>query len=268
MDDSRYSRNVALFGNEGQEKIAATSVAVIGMGGLGCHVVQQLAYLGVPTYGLVDDDIITESSLNRVVGAVPEDARAEMPKVAVAERLIRSVLPEASIDPFKGLLTASHDDRAADIVQSADVIFGCLDKESPRLFLTDLCSSLKKPYFDLATDTGGEDEDWYGGRVVFCDGSRCLSCLGLLDQRAIRMEQMTEEEHAIEVRTYGLKHVGGTGPSVVSVNGVVASMAVTEFMVHITKLRMPAAQLIYRGDLPLMTLSKDRGEGCPYCARW
>jgi molybdopterin/thiamine biosynthesis adenylyltransferase len=46
MDESRYSRNIALFGEEGQRKIAATAVAVVGLGGLGSHVAQQLAYLG------------------------------------------------------------------------------------------------------------------------------------------------------------------------------------------------------------------------------
>ena len=60
-------------------------------------------------------------------------------------------------------------------------------------------------YFDLATDTGGEDEDWYGGRIVYCDGTRCLSCLDLLDQRLIRLEQMTETELETERRLYGLK---------------------------------------------------------------
>jgi hypothetical protein len=137
------------------------------------------------------------------------------------------------------------EDAAATSIQKASVVFGCLDKESPRLFLTDLCSAFKITYFDLATDTGGEDEDWYGGRVVYCDGTRCLSCLGLLDQRLIRIEQLTEAELENERRLYGLKGdlLGGTGPAVVSVNGVVASMAVTEFMAHVTGIRPPAPQL-------------------------
>ena len=47
MADGRFSRNEALFGREGQEKIAATKVTIIGAGGLGSHIAQQLAYLGV-----------------------------------------------------------------------------------------------------------------------------------------------------------------------------------------------------------------------------
>ena len=82
---------------------------------------------------------------------------------------------------------------------------------------------------------------------------------------------MTEAEFEIERRLYGLKGdlLGGTGPAVVSVNGVVASIAVTEFMAHVTGIRPSAPQLVYRADIPRITLSKDTPRsGCPYCARW
>jgi molybdopterin-synthase adenylyltransferase len=271
MDKRRYSRSIALFGQEGQHKITATCVAIIGLGGLGSHVAQQLAYLGVVRYELIDDDVVTESSLNRVVGALPEDVEAETSKVHCAERLIKSVQPDASVDVLEGRVTRSSEDAAAELIQKADVVFGCLDRESARLFLTDLCSNFKIIYFDLATDTGGENEDWYGGRVVYCDGSRCLLCLDLLDQRLIQLEQMTNAELENERRLYGLSGelLGGTGPAVVSVNGVVASMAATEFMAHVTGIRQAAPQLVYRGDIPRVTLSKDVGRaGCPHCSRW
>jgi molybdopterin/thiamine biosynthesis adenylyltransferase len=271
MDEGRYSRNTALFGEEGQRKIAATTVAIAGLGGLGSHIAQQLAYLGVVRYELIDDDVVTESSLNRVVGALPQDASLETSKVRAAERLIMSIHPGASVSALGTRVTRSSDDAAAASIRKADVVFGCLDRESPRLFLTDLCSDFMITYFDLATDTGGEEEDWYGGRIVYCDGTRCLSCLDLLDQPLIRLEQMTETELENERRLYGLKGdlLGGTGPAVVSVNGAVASMAVTEFMAHVTGIRPPAPQLIYRADIPRVTVVKDIPRpGCPYCARW
>lgn len=271
MDESRYSRNIALFGVDGQQKIAATTVAIVGLGGLGSHVAQQLAYLGVVRYGLIDDDVITQSSLNRVVGALPQDIGSKTPKVRSAERLIKSVQPDAVIDVLEDRVTRSSEDAAAALVRKCDVVFGCLDRESPRLFLTEICATFRTTYFDLATDTGGKEDDWYGGRVVYCNGARCLSCLNLLDQRLIRLEQMTEAELEIQRQLYGLSGdiLGSTGPAVVSVNGVVASMAVTEFMAHVTEIRPAAPQLVYRGDLPRVTLSKDiPRDGCPYCSRW
>ncbi|MCA1736308.1 MAG: ThiF family adenylyltransferase [Actinobacteria bacterium] len=56
----RFSRNIALFGPDGQQKIAATAVAIVGLGGLGSHVAQQLVHLGVIRFALIDDDVLTE----------------------------------------------------------------------------------------------------------------------------------------------------------------------------------------------------------------
>ena len=73
---ARYGRNEAPFGGEDQARIAATKVVIIGRGGLGSHVAQQHAYLGVADYALVDFDIVTDSSLDRLVGAVDADVAA------------------------------------------------------------------------------------------------------------------------------------------------------------------------------------------------
>ena len=64
-DDMRYSRNEALFGRQGQERIATSSVAIVGVGGLGSHVAQQLSYLGVLNLLLVDHDVVTTSSFEQ-----------------------------------------------------------------------------------------------------------------------------------------------------------------------------------------------------------
>src|SRR2546423_9747119 len=97
MSIERYSRNEVLFGPEGQQRIAATSVTIVGLGGLGSHVAQQLAYVGVADYGLVDFDVVTDSSLNRLVGAQDADVAAATKKVAVAKRTIIGINPDAAV---------------------------------------------------------------------------------------------------------------------------------------------------------------------------
>jgi molybdopterin/thiamine biosynthesis adenylyltransferase len=268
-DEERYSRNIALFGAEGQRKIAETKVVIAGLGGLGSHLAQQLAYLGVLNYGLVDNNIVTRSSLNRVIGAVEPDVAARTPKVMVAKRLIETIQPTANVRVVEGKVDA---DGVAELVARADVMFGCLDRDLPRLQLTELYARHAKPYFDLASDTGGEGSNaWYGGRLVFCDGTRCLSCLDLLDQNQIARDSMSPEQRAADAQIYGINHdsLEGTGPSVVSINGVVASLAVTEFMALVTGIREPAAYLKYRGDLMMITRSVDEPrENCWYCTQY
>jgi hypothetical protein len=266
MSDGRYSRNEALFGAEGQKKIAATKVAIIGLGGLGSHVAQQLAYLGVQHFAPVDFDVATNSSMNRLIGALDVDVAAKTSKVTVAKRMIEAINPEAQVDPFEGRVDELGAQAA---VTAADVVFGCLDRDLPRLKLTELCARYAKPLFDLATDTGGEDSDlWYGGRVVFANGSGCLVCRKILDQQEIARDSMSPEQRESHDRIYGVERdaLDGTGPMVVSVNGVVASLAVTEFMVFATDLRAPVPQLIYRGHLSTVGRVADEPEpGCYFC---
>ena len=150
MSTERYSRNEALFGAEGQRRIAATGVTIVGLGGLGSHVVQQLAYLGVRDYRLVDFDIVTDSSMNRLIGAVDADVAAQTTKIAVAERAIKAIIPNATVEPIDAKIDAPPAEAA---IADGDVIFGCLDRDLPRLKLTELCARFAKPLFDLASDT-------------------------------------------------------------------------------------------------------------------
>ena len=268
LDESRYSRNIALFGPEGQKKIASRKVLIVGLGGLGSHLAQQLAYLGVVDFGLVDDDVVTSSSLNRLIGGVEFDVVAETPKVTVAKRLIVQIQPTANVGAVDRKVA---DERVPALVARADIVFGCVDRDLPRLQLTELCTRHAKPYFDLASDTGGEGADaWFGGRVVFCDGTRCLSCLDLLDQEQMARDSMSPEQREADDEIYGIdrKMFDQSGPAVVSVNGAVASLAVTEFMAVVTGIRHPVAHLVYRGDLAQLTKSIDPPrEGCWYCTQ-
>ena len=138
------------------------------------------------------------------------------------------------------------------------------------LKLTQLCSRYAKPLFDLATDTGGEGDDlWYGGRVVFANGAGCLVCRNLLDQQEITRDSMSPEQREVHDRIYRVERgaLGETGPMVVSMNGVVSSLAVTEFMVFVTRMREPVPHLIYRGHAGTVGHNNDAPEtGCYFCA--
>lgn len=264
--ESRYSRHVGLFGSEGQLRISRARVAIIGLGGVGAHVAQQLAYLGVLNLSLVDGDAVSESNLNRLVGAT--DADLTVPKVDVAARLVAAIQPRATIQSSQRHLNVDEPPMG---FEALDVVFGCVDSDVPRLDLVRYASAHAIPYIDIASDVapGGE----FGGRIVFAkDGERCLSCLRELDQHILARAQMTDEQRAADDEIYGVDRgaLADTGPSVVSINGVVASLAVTEFFVWITGLREPHGYLNYRGDRGTVGVRADPERGyCHYCmALW
>lgn len=265
----RYDRQISLFGIEGQRRVRAARVGIVGLGGLGSHMAQQLAYLGVTLQTLIDGDRVSTHSLNRLVTAYPGDV--DTFKTDVAERLIRAIAPDTEVTNIPHHLP--HPD-AVLALQGLDLILGGLDHDRPRLDLTDLASRHGIIYIDAATDTDATGADLvYGGRVVTAGtGPGCLFCLNLLDQRQIRQADMTDEQRSVDARMYGVPvdALDATGPSVVTLNGVVASLALTEAMVHLSGLRPPNKQLTYRADHGGVRVNLDQPAvpNCPYCARW
>jgi hypothetical protein len=266
MSTTRFDRQIRLFGEEGQEKIENVKVAVVGLGGLGSHVAQQLAYLGVRRFGLIDGDNASESNLNRLIGAGPSDVGRA--KVDVAERLVKRIAPEAITVKQQSMFVTRDGFR---LIREADVAVGCVDNDGSRFILNEVCQAYEIPYLDVATDVSDRgDTPEFGGRLLFSiGGERCLICDGLLDQDALSAAFATEGQRAEEARTYGVPRevLGGRGPSVVSVNGIVASLAVTELMVYVTGYRPVRTHLEYRGAFGQVFSSGpyETKEECYYC---
>src|SRR5689334_21080692 len=124
-DNERYSRNIALFGQQGQRGIADCNIGLVGLGGLGGHVAQQTAFLGVRRFVFIDHDLVTLSSLNRLIGATEDDVD-KTPKVKVAERVVLSIQPTARVTALR---TAIGNEAAKRALEAVDLIFGCVDND-------------------------------------------------------------------------------------------------------------------------------------------
>ena len=146
----RFDRQMRFFGKEGQERLTATRVAVVGVGGLGTHVVQQLASLGIGGFDLIDSEELAITDRNRYVGVRHDDPIPGTRKVDIGERIIKEIYPRIPVDKIHDSLVS---EQAFEAVICADYVFGCLDCEGARLILNELCASYSRPYFDLASDT-------------------------------------------------------------------------------------------------------------------
>ena len=266
-NSERYDRNVRFFGQEGQDRLAAVSVAVVGIGGLGTHVVQQLALLGVGKLVLIDPEEVDETNRNRYVGLRHDDPVSGMPKVALGRRLAGETNPHVDVIPISESLRTRT---AFDAIISCDYVFGCLDNEGARLILNELCVAYAKPYFDLASDIV-DDGAKYGGRVCAVLGDKgCLVCYDELDTEAARIDLMSDKQRRDHESIYGVPvdDLGETGPSVVSINGVIASLGVTEFMLLATGMpRQPRKLLKYHGERGIVTVFTGApAPDCYYCS--
>jgi hypothetical protein len=233
---------------------------------VGGHVVQQLALLGLGSMALVDAEELDDTNRNRYVTARVTDRVPGTPKVDIAERLIKDIDPSITVVKVQDSLVG---DAAFMAVQQADYVFGCIDSEGARLVLTELCAAYRRPYLDVASDIEAKDKLRYGGRACLSsDGEACLVCLGQLDMAEAQAELGGPGARELRRAIYGVEkeQLGRAGPSVVSINGVVASLAVTEFMVAVTGIRKTNRLSIYRGDMGRVLVSDDAPKpDCFYC---
>ena len=259
MNDDRYSRQRLAFGEKGQGALEAQRVAIVGAGGLGSPLAQGLAYKGVSRFVLVDDDIVTTTTLNRSPGMFTEHIGQF--KVFAAEAHIKKINASAEVTSIPKNL---RNREALSAILSCSTIFGSVDRDGPRLILMELAAAYEIPYIDCASEIFPEKDGQpfdFGGRVVVArPGDFCLDCANQLDRGLAKEDLESPEERALRRKHgYGLGDEAPS-PSVISVNGVVANLALVEFMAMVTGLREPARHLSYRGMRGVVTTSKDVGK--------
>jgi adenylyltransferase/sulfurtransferase len=146
----RYARHIVLreVGGPGQAALGRARVLVIGAGGLGAPVLLYLAAAGVGTLGIVDDDVVTLSNLQRQVIHATPDVGA--PKVDGAAAVIRRLNPNVVIKPHNVRLTAQN---AFALIDGYDIVVDGSDNFATRYLVSDACFFAKKPLITAALGT-------------------------------------------------------------------------------------------------------------------
>jgi adenylyltransferase/sulfurtransferase len=141
-DNKRYSRQIALaeIGESGQIKLQNASVLVIGAGGLGCPVLQNLAAAGVGTIGIVDGDVVDETNLHRQLLYTLKDCGNS--KVEVAKKAILELNPEIKVKLFSEFFNTQN---AFEIVSDYQIIVDCTDTLAVRYLINDVAVVKKIP---------------------------------------------------------------------------------------------------------------------------
>lgn len=220
MTESRgdFSRQ-SFLGDDSEAVLAGLRVAVIGGGGGGSHIAQQLAHIGVGHIRLIDPQEIEDSNLNRLVTATQEDVDKKRLKVEILARYIKSVRPWIEV------VAEPHEWENVDhLIKDVHVIFGCVDGYRRRRDLERAARRFLIPYIDIGMDVKRLADRHYavaGQMILSLPGEPCMICMGFL----------TEERLAEEARRYGDV---GINPQVVWTNGMLGSLAIGAFMQMVT----------------------------------
>lgn len=163
FDLEKYSRQIEIFGVEGQEKIARASALVVGAGGLGSAVIQYLASAGIGRLGIVDGDIVEKSNLQR---QTIHAGNLGMNKAESAGLFVKKLNPEVEVEIYPFEISPSN---AKKLIEQFDVIIGCPDSFRVRYILNDTCFLLKKPFVHSAVYA-------FEGEISTFIGSPCYRC--------------------------------------------------------------------------------------------
>jgi molybdopterin-synthase adenylyltransferase len=144
---TRYARHIVLgeVGGPGQQKFKAARVLLVGAGGLGAPVALYLAAAGIGTLGIVDDDIVSLSNLQRQI--IHRTEKIGAPKVESAKETLFAINPHVMVIPHQMRLNAEN---AREIVAQYDIVADGSDNFSTRYLTADICAELKKPLVTAA----------------------------------------------------------------------------------------------------------------------
>lgn len=254
----RGKRHFPVWGYVGEGRVRAARVGVVGLGGGGSHVAQQLAHVCVRELVGVEGDIVEDSNRSRMVGTERGDVGKK--KLRAMKRVVRKASDgQTTFIGVDDVFPAPH---TLDELATCDVIVGCVDKLETRRLLQEFAWQHAIPLVDIGltiAPTSVPLRPAIGGQVfVGVPGGACMWCAGVLTPAALAAEK--DENGYVR---------GGGEAQVVSLNGTLGSQAVTEVLNLLTGFQsapgdLPPAKLVFDGRRVMPVQYSSRPE-CLLC---
>ena len=237
----QYDRQVRLFGDRGQDILAAQKVGVVGVGGVGSLLNEYLSRLGVGCLVVIDPDRIEDTNCSRLVGATSADLHPRwIPrplarvlgwqpalKVKIAERVARDAQPGIR---FEAVNADIMDPAAAELLVDCDAIFLAADTMRARLVVNAICHQYLVPVWQAGTKVqtnaaSGTVDDVFSVVRHIVPGQSCMWCSGLIDQTRLAEESASPQQQAAQRYIEEVP-----APSVITLNAVAAAHAVDDYL--------------------------------------
>jgi hypothetical protein len=219
-----FDSALAVTGVGALAQLGRMTAAVIGASGTGSLVSELLLRAGCKKVLIVDDDVAEDRNGNRILYLTAEDISKGTRKVDLLAAGLRNLGFGTVVEPVFGNVL---DRNILARLKKADVIFGCVDKAMPRKLLSEFAFQYLKPYIDVGTEIGGDDQGIVSldARVSYvAPGRPCLSCTGIVTARQLRFESLTFEERQREIALGYSDDLAIKQPAVMDLNMRAASL--------------------------------------------
>jgi molybdopterin/thiamine biosynthesis adenylyltransferase/proteasome lid subunit RPN8/RPN11 len=235
-----FDRQVRAFGSDIQRLLGKIHVGIVGAGGTGSAVAEQLIRLGVGALTVSDGDTFEQSNVNRVYGSRVADRG--LPKVELVERQAAKIGLGTSIHAISRPVTFQS---ALAQFRNCDLVFGCTDDEMGRSLLNRLAVYYYIPVFDMGIKIDSENgvvRSIQGRVTILMPGNACLNCRGRISAQRISAEskRAVNPEDANELAAEGyIPELNAPAPAVIAFTSTIASAAVIEFLHKLTGILGP-----------------------------
>lgn len=248
VSDLRFDRQTRIFGDRGQQILAESKVAIVGLGGAGSVLSEYAARLGVGELVLIDPDRIDPTNLPRVVGARRRDAltwlrHAARPaflralgdrfaafKVEIAARVARQA---SSTIRITSVPRSVMEPEVAALLTDCDHIFLAADSALARRLVNSVTHQYLIPNTQIGAKVsvkGGEITDIFSVSRMSSPGSGCIQCNGLIPAWKLTAEATSPEQRK---RQQYIDDDGVHAPSVITLNAVAASRAIDDWLMSV-----------------------------------
>ncbi|MFZ7131657.1 MAG: ThiF family adenylyltransferase, partial [Eubacteriales bacterium] len=241
--DSKYNRQISAIGKEGQKKLQETKVGIVGVGGTGSMIAEQLVRLGVRDIIITDFDKFEESNLTRMYGSYYENLflfnspvlpRSSKYKVSIIEKNLRRINPKLKLNCQSKNIVLT--DTVKDILDR-DVIFSCTDEHWGRSIINQICYQYLIPTINTGVRIATENDQFKTGTIVshlLIPDKPCLWCSEYLSASRIYAESTCKEEREKLVNEGYIENINDKAPSVITFTSLGSSLSMMIFLNLIT----------------------------------
>lgn len=238
VDEELFDRQIRAFGVKGQKILSQLEVGIVGLGGTGSSVAEQLAREGVKKFVIVDHDKFEKSNITRIYGSTYKDSGQN--KVDIIERNIKQICHNSKIQKIPKNVISQ---KTLSFLKNCDVVFSCTDKHAPRSVLNELAYQYSIPVIDVGVGIDSKDGKIVGGSVratFISPGLPCLYCTGIVNSDLVTAESLSKEELKSRVKEGYITGMSDDVPSVIIFTTMAACfglLLLKEILFNISDLR-------------------------------
>jgi molybdopterin/thiamine biosynthesis adenylyltransferase len=263
LDGGFLARTTLALGLDAMRTIVSDqTIAVVGVGGLGSVIAENLIHMGFQSVQLIDPDIVEITNLNRIVGASRSDALESCLKVEVVKAHLLKINPTSSVEAYP---VGIEEPTAMPVLMRSDWIVVATDNHFSRFHAQKIALQLAVPLISAGVNITVEKDqitDWSGEVIVTRSGDGlCLNCLGRINPTLVAAYEHRADTIGAELVNKG--YVSGQAvkePAVKTLNSIVGAMTVDVLVNQFTSRQDHVAVSVFENNRRFAMYSNDERE--------